>query len=29
MTESRATHGSLQVFKLGLPYDAESDAPDG
>ena len=29
MTESRATRGSPQVFKLGLPYDAESDAPDG
>ena len=29
MTESRATHGSLQVFKLGLPYDTEFDAFDG
>ena len=29
MTESRATHGRPQVFKLGLPYDAESNAFDG
>lgn len=29
MTEFKATHGRAQVFKLGLPYDAEFDTFDG